>query len=148
MLYYSKLICDEPFPMSISAARLLLGGLPPASKRAIAGAEDAEGTWGKLSDKANIKKALRSAFSMMAMVHAPLLGMTGGAAGDFGDAFGLFFGVVRFFFGLSPLRGCSTAYPLYRRVSFSAGGLLYPPVDWRRIASSGSTHVVVPLRRW
>lgn len=71
-----------------------------------------------------------------------------GAAGDFGDAFGLFFGVVRFFFGLSPLRGCSTAYPLYRRVSFSAGGLLYPPVDWRRIASSGSTHVVVPLRRW
>ena len=63
---------------------VLLGGLAPASKRAIAGAEDAEGTWGKLCDKANIEKALKLAFSMLAMVHTPLLDMTAGAADDFG----------------------------------------------------------------
>ena len=47
----------------------LFGGIAPARNRATVGFEEGDGTWGKMSVKADIKQALLFAFSLVRTVH-------------------------------------------------------------------------------
>ena len=48
------------------------------------GYAEADGTWGKISNREEIKRALALVLDMIHAVHVPLLGMDIGAKGDFG----------------------------------------------------------------
>ena len=62
----------------------LFGGISPADCLATAGHDEANGTWGKISVKPEIKQALTFAFSMIREVHVPLLDLAVTPALDFG----------------------------------------------------------------
>ena len=64
----------------------LFGGIAPAKNRGTAGFEEGDGTWGKMSVKADIKQALLFAFSLVRTVHLPLLGLDPTPVLDFGLA--------------------------------------------------------------
>jgi hypothetical protein len=64
----------------------LFGGIAPAKNRATIGFEEGDGTWGKMSVKADIKQALLFAFSLVRTVHLPLFGLDPTPVLDFGLA--------------------------------------------------------------
>ena len=51
----------------------LFGGIAPAANYSTAGFEEGNGTWGKVSVKADIKQALLFIFSLVRTIHTPLL---------------------------------------------------------------------------
>ena len=61
-----------------------LGGVAPADHTQLFGYAEADGTWGKISNREEIKRALALVLAMARAVHVPLLGMDTGADGDFG----------------------------------------------------------------
>ena len=70
--------------VDLDAAVELLGGVAPADHTQLFGYAEANGTWGKISNREEIKKALSVVLSMIRAVHVPLLGMAVGPDGDFG----------------------------------------------------------------
>ena len=70
--------------IDLDAAVELLGGVAPADHTQLFGYAEADGTWGKISNREEIKKALALVLTMARAVHVPLLGMDTGADGDFG----------------------------------------------------------------
>ena len=70
--------------VDLDAAVELLGGVAPADHTQLFGFAEANGTWGKISDREEIKRALNAVLSMVRAVHVPLLGMAVGPEGDFG----------------------------------------------------------------
>ena len=70
--------------VDLDAAVELLGGVAPADHTQLFGYAEADGTWGKISDREEIKRALSAVLSMIRAVHVPLLGMAVGPDGDFG----------------------------------------------------------------
>ena len=70
--------------IDLDAAVELLGGVAPADHTQLFGYAEADGTWGKISNREEIKRALALVLDMIHAVHVPLLGMDTGAKGDFG----------------------------------------------------------------
>jgi len=70
--------------IDLDAAVELLGGVAPADHTRLFGYAEADGTWGKISNREEIKRALALVLDMIHAVHVPLLGMDIGAKGDFG----------------------------------------------------------------
>ena len=62
----------------------LFGGIAPADNYSTAGFEEGNGTWGKMSVKADIKQALLFVFSLVRTIHAPLLDLDTAPTLDFG----------------------------------------------------------------
>jgi len=70
--------------IDLETAVELFGGIAPAANYATAGFEEGNGTWGKMTVKADIKQALLFVFSLVRAVHSPLLGLDATPAMDFG----------------------------------------------------------------
>eukprot|EP00964_Phaeocystis_antarctica_P155442 scaffold124620_cov93-Phaeocystis_antarctica.AAC.1 len=64
----------------------LFGGIAPAVGYATPGFEEANGTWGKMASRADIKQALALVLTMIRAVHVPLLDLNTTPALDFGLA--------------------------------------------------------------
>ena len=57
--------------IDLETAVELFGGIAPAANYATAGFEEGNGTWGKMTVKADIKQALLFVFSLVRAVHSP-----------------------------------------------------------------------------
>ena len=79
-------LCDALLAgnIDLETAVELFGGIAPAANYATAGFEEGNGTWGKMTVKADIKQALLFVFSLVRAVHSPLLGLDATPAMDFG----------------------------------------------------------------
>ena len=62
----------------------LFGGIAPAENYSTSGFEEGNGTWGKVSVKADIKQALLFIFSLVRTIHTPLLDLDTTPTLDFG----------------------------------------------------------------